>query len=78
MNGLTPLERLILLIEVLERLKPEYALVLWLAYLGGLTLFELATALGISEDAARKRLQRGIAAARTFISAGPNNQTFHR
>ena len=78
MDGLTPLERLILLIQVFEKLKPEYSLMLWLFFLAGLTLFEIATALGITEVAARKRLQRAIAAAKALISGKPNKPTIRR
>jgi DNA-directed RNA polymerase specialized sigma24 family protein len=60
---------------VLEKLKPDQALAIWLIFFVGLTAAEMARGLHISVAAARKRLQRAVSAARKLVGTSRNNQT---
>jgi DNA-directed RNA polymerase specialized sigma24 family protein len=74
-EDLTPLQRWLLICEVLGKLKPEHALTIWLAFFVGLTVREMARGQNISLAAARKRLQRAIEAARTLVGTSRKKRT---
>lgn len=57
---LTPEEASALVVESLEKLKPEYREAIELRYLANQEYAHVASALGVSEDVARTRVSRGI------------------
>jgi hypothetical protein len=74
MSKLSVLRWLFLLIEALVALTPDHSLVVRLSPIVGHTLYEVATALGML-DAACRRLQRAISAAKASISGEHHKQT---
>ncbi len=56
-------------IKILERLAPDYREMVALAKYGGYSIAEAAAWLGISESAAKARLQRALAAIRKLLES---------
>jgi len=74
-DDLTPLQRWLLICEVLEKISPDHALAIWLIFFVGLTVREMACVQRISLAAARKRLQRAIDEARTLVGTSRKKRT---
>lgn len=68
MDKLYPIDRTILLLEILQKLACHHSAMLWAYYLGGMNVEEIAEMSGLTTEAVCKRIQRALLAARTLIS----------